>query len=268
MATKRMFTQKITKSGKFLMMPPSTQALYFHLCMDADDDGIVEAYPVMKLAACTQDDLRVLHAKKFVRVLNEEFITHIVDWNLHNTIRSDRKIDSIYKNLLVEMNPEDVVIEASLASDGQMSDIWQTDDGQVTDKSPHRYRSRFSSSSRLRKKNIKKKNEEQTPSPLRKELEELNAFWNKTFNANRKSVLALESNYAYWREEYSLEEMKNAARQYAQYGSLYWAKNVDMVFFLRTKDRSGNPCDHIGDLLQLENEAAKQSLSEKYANFH
>ena len=41
MAQKRMFTMKIVDSDAFLDMPLSTQALYFHLNMRADDDGFV-----------------------------------------------------------------------------------------------------------------------------------------------------------------------------------------------------------------------------------
>ena len=41
MAEKRMFAQTIIDSDAFLEMPLSTQALYFHLCMRADDEGFV-----------------------------------------------------------------------------------------------------------------------------------------------------------------------------------------------------------------------------------
>ena len=44
MADKRMFNKKVTKSDAFLDMPISTQNLYFHLNMDADDDGFVIPY--------------------------------------------------------------------------------------------------------------------------------------------------------------------------------------------------------------------------------
>ena len=43
MAARRMFAFAITSSDAFLDMPLSAQALYFHLCLSADDDGFVNA---------------------------------------------------------------------------------------------------------------------------------------------------------------------------------------------------------------------------------
>ena len=56
-------------------MPVSTQALYFHLGLRADDDGVVEAYPVMTTIGASEDDLKILVAKQFVTVLNEDLVT-------------------------------------------------------------------------------------------------------------------------------------------------------------------------------------------------
>lgn len=47
MAERRMFSARITESTRFLKMPATSQNLYFHLGLNADDDGVVEAYPVM-----------------------------------------------------------------------------------------------------------------------------------------------------------------------------------------------------------------------------
>jgi hypothetical protein len=96
MAQRRMFSQRVVGSGRFLKRPPSSQALYFHLGINADDDGIVEAYQVMRLTGSNEDDLKVLAAKNFIKVLNEDLVTYILDWNEHNLIRADRKVDSIY----------------------------------------------------------------------------------------------------------------------------------------------------------------------------
>ena len=55
MAQRRMFSKRIIESAKFLKMPISCQALYFHLGMNADDDGIVEAFKVMRMTGSTED---------------------------------------------------------------------------------------------------------------------------------------------------------------------------------------------------------------------
>jgi hypothetical protein len=43
MADKRMFAKSIIDSDPFLDMPLSAQALYFHLAMRADDDGVIDS---------------------------------------------------------------------------------------------------------------------------------------------------------------------------------------------------------------------------------
>ena len=107
MASRRMFAKSIVESGKFLKMPVSAQALYFHLGINADDDGIVDAYPVMSMIKSAEDDLRVLISKGYVRMLNSEMVVVILDWKINNFIRSDRYHPSIYKHLLLEFTEND-----------------------------------------------------------------------------------------------------------------------------------------------------------------
>ena len=101
MAERRMFSKVVVESARFLKMPVSSQNLYFHLAMNADDDGVVEAYSIIKLVKANEDDLRVLYAKGFVKILNEDLVTYISDWREQNKIRPDRKKDSIYADLVV-----------------------------------------------------------------------------------------------------------------------------------------------------------------------
>lgn len=103
MASRRMVSNKIIDSARFIKMPISSQCLYFHLIAKGDDDGVVEAFNVMRMIGATEDDLKVLVAKGFVTVLNEDLVSYINDWKEHNLIRADRKIDSIYKDLLLQV---------------------------------------------------------------------------------------------------------------------------------------------------------------------
>ena len=132
MAQRRMFSIRLTNSARFLRMPISSQALYFHLGLHADDDGVVEAYPIIKTVGCTEDDLRVLVARGFVRVLNDDLVTYITDWNEHNKIRADRKIDSIYKDLLLELVPDVQLLEKKPRADRPGTSQGQIMDGQGT----------------------------------------------------------------------------------------------------------------------------------------
>jgi hypothetical protein len=137
MAERRMFSARITESTRFLKMPATSQNLYFHLGLNADDDGVVEAYPVMCKTGATEDDLRVLVGKEFVSVLNDDLVSFIIDWREHNYIRADRKVDSIYKDLLLQVLPDTSLLQAKETyysrNKKALSDICQTNDGQVTD---------------------------------------------------------------------------------------------------------------------------------------
>ena len=138
MADRRMFSKRIINSGRFLKMPISSQALYFHLGLNADDDGIVEAYNVISsINGCTEDDLKVLVSKGFVEVLNDDLVTYITDWTENNKIRADRKIDSIYKDLLISINPSVKLLEKRQRADVKpkivdMDNQW-TSNGQPMD---------------------------------------------------------------------------------------------------------------------------------------
>lgn len=105
MAERRMFSKSIVSSGKFLRMPASARLLYYDLGMAADDDGVVEAYPIMVQTRATEDDLRVLISKGYVTLLNEDLVAYITNWHDNNTIRADRYKPSIYKDLIVQLVP-------------------------------------------------------------------------------------------------------------------------------------------------------------------
>lgn len=90
MAEKRMFTMKIVDSDAFLDMPLSTQALYFHLNMRADDDGFVNnPKKIQRVIGASDDDLKLLIAKRFILAFESGVIV-IKHWRMHNLLRKDR----------------------------------------------------------------------------------------------------------------------------------------------------------------------------------
>jgi hypothetical protein len=95
MAQKRMFNKSITNSSRFLMMPQSTQALYFHLGMNADDDGFCEHFAIMRMTESKPDDLKILQVKSFIHVFDDHILI-IKDWKENNYLRSDRYTPSKY----------------------------------------------------------------------------------------------------------------------------------------------------------------------------
>lgn len=96
MAQKRMFSMKIVDSDAFLDMPLSTQCLYFHLNMRADDDGFVgNTKKIMRMIGASEDDLKILLAKKFLLVFENNVIV-IKHWWIHNTLTKDRYHETSY----------------------------------------------------------------------------------------------------------------------------------------------------------------------------
>lgn len=90
MAERRMFAKTIIDSDAFLDMPMSTQALYFHLGMRADDEGFINnPRKIMRMVGCSEDDMRVLIAKKFVITFDSGIVV-IRHWRIHNYIQRDR----------------------------------------------------------------------------------------------------------------------------------------------------------------------------------
>lgn len=96
LAQKRMFTMKIVDSDAFLDMPATTQCLYFHLNMRADDDGFIgNPKRIMKITGASEDDLRLLIAKRFVLTFEDGVIV-IKHWRMHNTLSRDRYTETSY----------------------------------------------------------------------------------------------------------------------------------------------------------------------------
>lgn len=100
-----MFAKTIVDSDHFLDMPVSTQNFYFHLGMRADDDGFINnPKKIMKMIGATDDDMKILLAKRFILSFDNGVIV-IKHWRINNYIRSDRYRETIY---IDEMNKLDI----------------------------------------------------------------------------------------------------------------------------------------------------------------
>jgi uncharacterized phage protein (TIGR02220 family) len=90
MAQKRMFDKSIIDSDAFLDMSLSSQALYFHLNMRADDEGFINnPKRIMRMIGCNDDDLTILILKKFILPFESGVIV-IKHWRINNYLRADR----------------------------------------------------------------------------------------------------------------------------------------------------------------------------------
>lgn len=102
-----MFSKTIIDSDAFLDMPLSTQALYFHLSMRADDDGFINnPKKIMRMIGASQNEFELLLAKNFI-IGFESGVIVIKHWKMHNYIQSDRYKPTVYveeKSLLALKN--------------------------------------------------------------------------------------------------------------------------------------------------------------------
>lgn len=138
MAERRMFTQKIVDSDAFLDMPLTTQALYFHLNMRADDDGFVNnPKKIQRMICASDDDLKLLIAKRFLLAF-ENGVVVIKHWRMHNLLRKDRYNPTQYQEymeqLLLKDNgsyTETCGIPMILEPDNQTATTWQPEDNQM-----------------------------------------------------------------------------------------------------------------------------------------
>ena len=90
MAERRMFAKRIIDSDAFLDMPLSTQSLYFHLSMRADDEGFINnPKRIQRMIGASDDDCKLLIAKGFILVFETGVIV-IKHWKIHNYIQKDR----------------------------------------------------------------------------------------------------------------------------------------------------------------------------------
>ena len=127
MAERRMFTKAIIDSDAFLDMPLSTQALYFHLNMRADDDGFVNnPKKIMRMIGASEDDLKVLISKRFI-IAFESGVVVIKHWRMHNLLRKDRYNETQYieeRNML-SLKDNGAYTEATEKPPETLATTWQ-----------------------------------------------------------------------------------------------------------------------------------------------
>jgi hypothetical protein len=103
MSNKRMFNTQIVDSDAFLSMPLSSQALYFHLGMSADDDGFLNnPVQIARAINASQDDMNLLLLKKFILRFDTGVMV-IKHWKINNYIRSDRYKPTLYQDELRQL---------------------------------------------------------------------------------------------------------------------------------------------------------------------
>ena len=121
-----MFAKTIIDSDAFLDMPHSTQLLYFHLSMRADDDGFINnPKKVQRMVGCCDDDLKLLIVKNFI-IPFESGVVVIKHWKIHNYIQGDRYKATVYQEeksmLQVKENKAYTLMDTECIHNGYNSD--------------------------------------------------------------------------------------------------------------------------------------------------
>ena len=122
MAQRRMFSRTITESDAFTEMPLSAQALYFHLGLNADDDGFVNSPKhVQRGIGAAEDDLAILVAKRFLIPFDSGVVV-IRHWKTNNYIRHDRY--NTRKPVVITSNfsKRELIARLSIAADSSTAE--------------------------------------------------------------------------------------------------------------------------------------------------
>lgn len=111
MAERRMFAKSVVLSGPFIRLPAKTQLLYFHLGMQADDEGFVSAPEfAMQGAKASWKDLNQLVKEGFLLKFPSGLLV-IRHWYTHNNIKKDRFRPTVHQEELEQLFLRDKVYE-------------------------------------------------------------------------------------------------------------------------------------------------------------
>ena len=128
MADRRMFSRAVVEADRFLDLPPWSQALYFHLALNADDDGFIDCTrSLFRLLDCNQDDIKPLVDSGHIMAFpNNVYV--ITDWRRQNTVKGDRYVPTAHQDIMNQLQLD------------EKSKVYSLKTGSVPVKVPDRFR--------------------------------------------------------------------------------------------------------------------------------
>lgn len=111
MGDRRCITKEIYTSRRFLELSAPARDLYTYLVLFSDNDGVTEAYSVLRMTSANYTDLQLLESRGFVKVLNEDWVTYIMNFATFNTLDGRGARPSKYRDLLLQVLPGTPVLE-------------------------------------------------------------------------------------------------------------------------------------------------------------
>ena len=213
MARKRMFDKTIIDSDDFLELPITSQALYFHLNMRADDDGFVNNWKaILKMTGTKEDDLKLLIVKSFV-IPFESGVIVIKHWRINNFLRKDRHTDTKFQKELSMLSVAD-----------NQEYVWLTS-GQPSIEKNRIEKNRID--------NIYSRAEKEEKIPYKEIIDYLNFKVNTNYKDTTKKTRSLIKSR--FNEGFTLEDFK----QVIDKKCVDWLRDKDMSRFLRPETLFG-----------------------------
>ena len=258
MAEKRMFTKKITDADEFISLPSSTQALYLHLCMSADDDGFNnQVQMAMFKAHASIDDVKILLTKRFILQFESGVIV-IKHWRMANALRKDRYTETAYQEELKQLKIKD---------NGSYTVINGNEDGWLPDGCQMVAADKNSIDKNSKDKNIyivgEPTAEKPKKEPCMEKVEEILNYLNektgKKFTSRSKSSVKMIKDRL--REGYVVDEFKAVIDNKVA----AWGNNPDMKIYLRPETLF-RPSHFDSYLNDVEDERQKRKREEQEIN--
>lgn len=274
MAERRMFSKTIINSDLFLDLPSSAQNLYFHLSLNADDEGFVNSpKKIMKYVNSQIEDMELLVENGFIKKFDSGIVV-IIHWNLHNYIQKDRFKATIYqkeKQQLVLVGKKYVMKDECT----QFVSILETQDsieknseeqdrlelvGILNEIENEKVRAKFESFIKMREKN----HSPLTPDALRILIKKAYGLTKSLANQDEAIIMILDrsiiNNY---KDIYPLENMENGVANHFE------NINCEVEEMDESKEGIYKEWLNTGSIANLEVQRAyKNSLEEKFKKLY
>ena len=99
MEAKRMYARRVLQEDCMLSLPAKTQLYYYHLVLEADDDGLVDrVQSIRKMLGANQWDLTTLIDRGYLIPLPNGIIA-IAHWHIFNRARKNTYTPTKYTNV-------------------------------------------------------------------------------------------------------------------------------------------------------------------------
>lgn len=120
-----MLDKNFLNEAQFMKLPANAKVLYVYAVVNADSDGFVVLYPLISQVKATEDEVKILEAKGFIVILDENWITFLPHWLQNQAMSFNRFSVSRYRNLLLTVRP-DLVDKLYIVSEKQFHKVRQT----------------------------------------------------------------------------------------------------------------------------------------------